>query len=132
MKFQKILFLVFSLAMIKIDFVLAQSSDSNTISVTEFEELAKNKGAVRIIDVRTPEEVAAGSILNAQNIDFKNDNFKRKIAKLDKNRTYLLYCKAGIRSADASLLMKEAGFTHIYSLEGGIDSWIEAGKTIEK
>ena len=118
--------------MIKIDFVLAQSSDSNTISVTEFEELAKNKGAVRIIDVRTPEEVAAGSILNAQNIDFKNDNLKRKIAKLDKNRTYLLYCKAGIRSADASLLMKEAGFTHIYSLEGGIDSWIEAGKTIEK
>ncbi|MDR7129193.1 rhodanese-related sulfurtransferase [Algoriphagus sp. 4150] len=134
MKLQKILYLVLAMSLVKIDFVLAQSTEIKVISVEELGELVKNKDkdAVRIIDVRTPEEVAEGRILNAQNIDYKNENFKKEIAKLDKNSTYLLYCKAGIRSADAALLMKEAGFTHIYSLEGGIDSWLEAGKPIEK
>ena len=62
----------------------------------------------------------------------KNENFKSEIAKLDKKRTYLVYCKAGVRSGNAASIMKAAGFSHLYSLDGGIDAWQDAGKTIEK
>lgn len=132
MKLQKIIFLIIALFLVKIDFIQAQTSEAKTISVTEFEELAKNKGAVRILDVRTPEEMSEGYVPNAKNIDFKNDNFEKEISKLDKNRTYLLYCKTGIRAANAAAKMKAAGFMYIYSLDGGIDAWKEAGKPIEK
>jgi rhodanese-related sulfurtransferase len=132
MKISKILFLVFALALVKIDFVHAQTSPVKNISAAEFEELMKNKGAVRVLDVRTPEEVADGHLVGAVNVDYKNDNFKTEIAKLDKRKTYLLYCKAGVRSEQAAILMKEVGFTHVYALEGGFDGWQEAGKPIEK
>ena len=132
MKLQKILVLVFALVLVKTDFTLAQSSDIKELSPLEFEGLMKNKGAVRIIDVRSPEEMAEGYLINAINIDYKNDIFKDEISKLDKNRTYLLYCKTGIRSGDAASIMRAAGFTHLYSLDGGIDAWKEIGKPIEK
>ncbi len=132
MKFQKIIFLLLALVLVKIDYTQAQSSEVKAITVSEFEELAKNKGAVRIIDVRTPDEMAEGHIPNAKNVDYKNDNFKSEIAKLDKNRTYILYCKTGVRSGNAADVMKAAGFTHIYALNGGIEAWQEAGKPIEK
>ncbi len=132
MKLQKILFLALALAFVKIDFAHAQTSPVKNISVAEFEELMKNKGAVKVLDVRTPEEVSEGQLIGAINLDYKNENFKTEIAKLDKRITYLVYCKAGVRSEQAAILMKEAGFTHIYALEGGFDSWKEAGKPIEK
>ncbi|MEB2780978.1 rhodanese-like domain-containing protein [Algoriphagus sp. C2-6-M1] len=132
MKLQKILLLACALLMVSMVVTQAQSSEVKAISVSEFEELAKNKGAVRILDVRTPEEMAEGHLPNAKNIDYTNDNFKPEIAKLDKKRTYLLYCKSGIRSGNAASIMKAAGFTHIYSLDGGIEAWQKAGKPIEK
>ncbi|MFC5625768.1 rhodanese-like domain-containing protein [Algoriphagus winogradskyi] len=132
MKLQKILFLAIAIVLVKIDFAQAQTSEVKTLKPAQFEELMKNKGAVRVIDVRTPEEIAEGKIPGAITIDIKNENFKSEIAKLDKKRTYLVYCKAGVRSENAASIMKVAGFTHLYSLDGGIDAWREAGKTIEK
>ncbi|MEB2774496.1 rhodanese-like domain-containing protein [Algoriphagus sp. D3-2-R+10] len=132
MKLQKILILTFAIILVSTVFTQAQSSKVIALSVAEFEELAKNKGAVRILDVRTPEEMAEGHLLGVTNVDYKNNNFKSEIAKLDKKRTYLLYCKTGVRSGDAASVMKAAGFTHIYSLDGGIEAWQEAGKPIEK
>ncbi|PZX56507.1 rhodanese-like domain-containing protein [Algoriphagus chordae] len=132
MKLQKFLFILLTLAFFKIDFSQAQTSEVKALSAADFEGLMKNKGAVRVIDVRTPDEMADGHIQGAINLDYKNDNFKTEIAKLPKNRTYLLYCKTGIRSGDASAAMKAAGFTHLYSLDGGIEAWQEAGKPIEK
>jgi phage shock protein E len=132
MKFQKILFLVIALVLVKIDFTLAQTSQVKALNPSEFEGLMKNKGAVRVLDVRTPEEIAEGHIIGAINLDFNSANFKSEIAKLDKRRTYLVYCKSGIRSGNAVSMMRAAGFTHLYSLDGGIDAWQEAGKPIEK
>lgn len=132
MDFKKNLFLSAALLLVNIGFSIAQSSEIKAISVAEFEGLMKNKGAVMVIDVRTPEEMIEGNLPGAKNVDYKSDNFKNEIAKLDKSRTYLLYCKTGIRSAKAGSFMKAAGFTHLYSLDGGFEAWQEAGKPIEK
>lgn len=132
MKLQKIFFVFIAFALINTSFAQAQSSKVKALNPSEFEGLMKNKGAVRVLDVRTPEEIAEGALSGAINIDFTNDNFKSEIAKLDKRRTYLIYCKVGGRSSEAAKMMREAGFTHLYSLDGGIDAWQEAGKPIEK
>jgi rhodanese-related sulfurtransferase len=110
----------------------AQTSTLNKIDVKEFNNISKDQKSVVILDVRTPQEVAEGKIKGAKSIDFMNSSFKSEIQKLDKNKTYLVYCKAGGRSDKAVEMMNAAGFKTTYSLAGGITAWKEEGKPIEK
>jgi rhodanese-related sulfurtransferase len=84
-----------------------------------------------ILDVRTAEEFAVNRIEKAQNIDVKALDFNEKIAKLDTNGTYLVYCRSGVRSVRAMNLMKEAGFKTVYNLAGGIKKWQEEKLPLE-
>ena len=77
-----------------------------------------------ILDVRTPEEYEASRIPNSVNIDFYNPEiFMQEIGKLDKDKSYYIYCRTGVRSANSCQLMKELGFINIYNLIGGIVEW---------
>ena len=79
---------------------------------------------VEIIDVRTPLEVVEGYIKGAQHFFDVNDfEFTDKIDALDKNKTYLVYCRSGVRSVKACMYMYDAGFQSLFNLEGGITSW---------
>ncbi|NBR75761.1 MAG: rhodanese-like domain-containing protein [Actinobacteria bacterium] len=69
-----------------------------------------------IIDVRTPEEFAAGYLDGAVLIDFKNPSFDAEIAKLDTTASYIVYCRSGNRSAQAAERMREVGITDITDL----------------
>lgn len=69
-----------------------------------------------ILDVRTPQEFTTSHTKTAINIDFKNQNFREEIQKLDKNKNYKLYCRSGNRSAQALELMKELGFKNLENL----------------
>lgn len=103
----------------------------NVISIAEFEKMSSKKKN-KVIDVRTPEEVAEGHLAGSLNINFLGENFSQEIEALNKNKTYLLYCRSGARTRKAADQMQKAGFKKIYMLEGGITSWNEAGKPIEK
>jgi rhodanese-related sulfurtransferase len=76
-----------------------------------------------LLDVRTAEEVAQGSIEGAEVIDFYGDDFRQKIEALDKDKTYLVYCRSGGRSGKTCKMMQEIGFTNLYNLEGGYSNW---------
>ncbi|MFC2021677.1 rhodanese-like domain-containing protein [Chloroflexota bacterium] len=76
-----------------------------------------------IIDVRTPEEFAEGYIENAVNIDFYSKTFRDELDNLDKNKTYLIYCRSGGRSGKALDIMAELGFKEAYNTLGGIIAW---------
>ena len=83
-----------------------------------------------ILDVRTPEEFEFSRIPNSRNIDFYNpQNFMLEIEKLDKDISYYVYCKSGVRSANSCALMGELGFKKTYNLLGGIIEW--KGKLIK-
>ncbi len=79
-----------------------------------------------ILDVRTSSEFNSGHIANALNIDYKSSDFKDAIGKLDRDKTYLTYCRSGRRSAKASEIMLELGFEKIYMINGGIFAWDKA------
>lgn len=80
-----------------------------------------------ILDVRTPEEFLGEYIENAVNLDYYSDTFRNDLDKLDKNRTYLIYCKSGRRSENALNIMKEQDFREVYNMSGGIIEWKSKG-----
>jgi len=76
-----------------------------------------------IIDVRTPEEFAEEHIENAINIDYRSETFQDELNKLDKNKTYLIYCRTGGRSGNALNIMAELDFSEVYNMLDGINGW---------
>lgn len=86
-------------------------------------QLAEDADAV-IIDVRTDNEVALGIIDSAIQIDIRQpQQFLNEIEKLDKSKSYYVYCKSGGRSAQACSIMQQMGFNRTYNLLGGYDQW---------
>lgn len=132
MKFSKIFSLGLIFFLFQTSFLFAQSVDSATVVPAATFEKMLNKKKNILVDVRTPDEMAEGHIAKASNLDFLNENFPEKIESLNKNKTYLLYCRSGKRTAKAGAMMKAAGFKKVYMLDGGITSWVEEGKPVEK
>ena len=101
------------------------------VGVEEFDKLRADKKNV-VLDVRTPEEFAKGHIPGAVNVDFNAPDFQKKVAELDKGKTYLVHCAAGVRSAKACTIMDKIAFTSVVNLEPGFRAWEKAGKPVEK
>ena len=80
-----------------------------------------------IIDVRTPEEFAEGHIEDAINLDYYSETFRDELNTLDKNKTYLIYCRSGKRSGDALDIITELNFGEVYNMSGGIIQWKAEG-----
>ena len=99
---------------------------ATVISPAEGKELLESGTELTLIDVRTPVEFAEGHIEGAVNSDIEGGAFSAFIADLDKDTTYVVYCRSGRRSALAAQAMVSAGFTHVYDL-GGIVDWQAAG-----
>ena len=94
------------------------------LSETEWVKLHDESEESVIIDVRTDDEFSTGYIEGAVNIDFYMGNeFISEIDKLDKSKSYFIYCKSGARSGQTCELMKQKGFKKVYNLEGGILGW---------
>jgi len=94
------------------------------LSETEWVKLHDESEESVIIDVRTDDEFSTGYIGGAVNIDFYMGNeFISEIDKLDKSKSYFIYCKSGARSGQTCELMKQKGFKKVYNLEGGILGW---------
>lgn len=98
-------------------------SGVQNINQEEFAKIVQAEKAV-IVDVRTPQEVAAGIIKGATVFaDINGSNFEAQMAKLDKSKTYIIYCRSGARSSSAANYMVSKGFTKVYNLNGGISNW---------
>ena len=85
-----------------------------------------------ILDVRTPEEYAAGHIPGALRLDFNSPDFADKAESLPKVATYLVYCRSGARSAKAAAMLREKGFLEVLEIEGGILEWQKDGLPVVK
>ena len=102
------------------------------LSPEQFEIQANKKKKNVILDIRTPEETAEGFIEGAEFINFLGEDFEQEVEKLNKNRTYYVYCRSAKRTIPATEKMEELGFKKVYMLEGGLNNWVESGKPLEK
>ncbi len=85
-----------------------------------------------ILDVRTPEEFAAGHLAGAINIDYYASDFEAKLRELDLDVPYVMYCNSGNRSGNTLPLMDSIGFQEVYELDGGIQAWLSAGQPVDR
>ncbi len=99
------------------------------VSVEQFEANMTADGTT-IVDVRTPEEFAAGHIDGAINIELGSPGFGDLLEQMDADATYAVYCQSDNRSGQAVQRMLSEGFTSVYHLDGGIVAWTEAGNEV--
>lgn len=87
--------------------------------------------AVTIIDVRTPEEYAAGHLPGALNIPY--DEVEKRVGELKagRDKPVVVYCRTGRRSRMAGDTLKSLGFTAVLHLEGDLPGWQERGFAVE-
>lgn len=98
-----------------------------------FSLIAENAGNPDfiILDVRTPGEFPRERLAGAVNLDFRAPGFPAALDGLDRNRTYLVYCQAGVRSGSALRAMSERGFRRVYNMREGIAGWKARGYPVD-
>lgn len=84
-----------------------------------------------IIDVRTPEEFAAGHIPGAINVDFGMLFFQITKYVPQQDAEFIIYCRSGGRSVIATKIVAELGYKNVINLQGGFMDWAKAGYLVE-
>ncbi|MES2679302.1 MAG: rhodanese-like domain-containing protein [Bacteroidota bacterium] len=102
------------------------------VDAVTFKKLIDEKKSV-LIDLRTTAEIQKkGMIRDAIQIDYFAKDAGESIAKLDRNKTYLIYCAGGGRSGECGDLMQKLGFNQVVNLEKGFDDWKTKGYEVIK
>ena len=106
--------------------VSEEASDAaadSSITPRELRDLLDSGKKVALIDVREPVEWDINHIDGATLIPKSMINSGEGLAKLPADRVPVLYCKTGVRSAEALAAVKKAGFADALHLQGGIVAW---------
>ncbi|MEM8484288.1 MAG: rhodanese-like domain-containing protein [Bacteroidota bacterium] len=109
------------------------SSVETSVVDISIKEVAKRLENVKVLDVRTAEEFAAGHVAGAINIDVKRDDFRDLVDELDRDQTYLVHCTANVeagRSDRALKTMQNLGFTNLENMVGGYTAWVNQGGSV--
>ncbi|HSI90774.1 MAG TPA: rhodanese-like domain-containing protein [Adhaeribacter sp.] len=102
------------------------------LTVPEADNLLDQNKNVVVLDVRSREEFNRGHLENAINLDVESPDFEEKLKGLEPDRTYLIYCAAGSRSAVAADMMLKHGFTHIFNCRQGFDDLKEGNLPVQE
>jgi rhodanese-related sulfurtransferase len=101
------------------------------VSTPDAYALIEDRPDMVIMDVRTPEEYQAGHLNGAVNLDYYSGGFLDRLKALDKNSTYIVYCRKGIRGGIALEMMRSLGFKEVYNILGGLALWAEEGRPMK-
>lgn len=112
-------------------FSAAGQTSIQNVDAATFKKMIDEKKGV-LIDLRTDDELQGkGKIPGAIQIDWLAKGAEERIGKLDKKKTYLVYCAGGGRSGECADLMKSLGFKEVVNLQSGFDDWRKKGFPVE-
>jgi len=96
------------------------------------QRMEKKDANLVVLDVRTPEEFAAGHIPGAVNIP--HDQLPNRLAEIAgaKTKDVVVYCRSGRRSAIAQETLSSQGFKSVKHLEGDMLKWQEEKRPTTK
>lgn len=103
---------------------MVQAQNKIDINSTQALKLILKNNKIVVLDVRTVEEFEHGHIKKAINIDIYQQDFYTEINKLDKTKSYLVYCRTNRRSSNAVNYMIKNGFTIVYQMMDGFNGWM--------
>ena len=117
------------LLMLLISLVALPAGAGNTakaLSARDFKTMLdahQDDSGLQLLDIRTPGEFNREHIRGALLIDYYASDFVARIKSLDRQKTYLVYCRSGNRSGRSLAVFQRLGFTHVYHLETGLIGW---------
>lgn len=120
---KKVVWIVLAVAVVAVlVFAFRPSGGGGGIRTVDAAGVTKAQEAgAQIVDVRTSGEYQLGHIPGAINVPV--DEVAQAAASWDKNKTYVVYCATGSRSAAAVATMQSMGFTNIDHFDAGIQAW---------
>ena len=132
---KKIIFIMIALVSFgyKINAQAKNSTVVTNLSSERFKALIANDKNGMVIDLRTMEEITSkGFIKGSVRLDYLAKDAEKQVDKLDKNKTYYIYCASGGRSSDCAEYMEKHGFKRVFTLEKGFSEWLQKGFPVEK
>ncbi|MFH6945054.1 thioredoxin domain-containing protein [Flavobacterium sp. FlaQc-50] len=106
----------------------SQNRSQTIVPLDVFYSKIKSQKNPQLIDARGPEEFALNHIEGAVNLNLQSENYAKYVAHLDPSKPVFIYSIGAGRSVALADELLKNGFKEAYSLEGGIASWIGAGK----
>lgn len=103
-------------------FSCQQADGQYRLSPKDFAQKFNELKGTQLLDVRTPQEYAGGSLKGAINIDYNAGQLDSYTAKLNPKEPVFIYCAVGGRSSSGAKELRSKGFT-VYELSGGIRQW---------
>lgn len=104
---------------------------STTIGADELMTRIEAETAPTILDVRTPEEFAAGHVPGAINIPYTELEERYSELETEGSEELVVYCQSGRRAGIAEATLVELGFTNVRDLDGHIAAWKQAERPLE-
>jgi rhodanese-related sulfurtransferase len=117
--------------------VQAAQKQVKTIGMEEYRKVVENPAGTLIVDVREPQEYAAGHVPGAINIprgviEFKIWNQVGYPANTQMDQPIVLQCQSGNRASLAAQSLADLGFTHINAVVMSLDDWQKSGHPFVK
>lgn len=100
---------------------VAENILKGKVKTIHWRELASLGKDTILIDVRTPEEYALGSLPNAVNIPL--DTLRERLPELPKERPIVVTCAVGLRGYLAYRILSQNGYENVHNLSGGYKTW---------
>jgi rhodanese-related sulfurtransferase len=104
----------------------------DNVDAKKFKEILEKEKDVVLLDVRTPEEFEKGHINGANLIPIQLFKYINLSGRGIKDKTVLVYCRSGNRSAMAARFLDQWGVKKVYNLQGGILEWENKGYKVVK
>ncbi|MBP7370982.1 MAG: rhodanese-like domain-containing protein [Arenimonas sp.] len=102
-----------------------------TVSTSQLTDLI-NKESALLIDVSGQSDFDKGHILGAKHVAMSQFDPENKLLAKAKDMPIAMVCRDGQQSANAAKRLHKAGFTRVYWLNDGINSWIQADLPLSK
>lgn len=96
---------------------------ATAIAPTELASRISSGSAPVILDVRTPEEFAAGHIPGARNVPVQDLPHQLASLNLSPSQEIVVHCEKGGRAATAESLLRDKGYTNVRDLTGHMSTW---------
>ncbi|MCO6449938.1 MAG: rhodanese-like domain-containing protein [Caldilineales bacterium] len=100
-----------------------------TVQAADVNALLDNPDVV-LIDVREPDEYAAGHIPGATLIPL--GSIPSRMSEIPADKTVIAVCRSGNRSGQATQFLRDQGFDNVHNMDGGMIAWEQAGYQVEK
>ena len=94
------------------------------------EHLAGHPQHLFVLDVRSPQEYAAGHVPGAVNVP--HDELASRLREVPRDKDVVVYCRTGRRSALAADVLAANGYRRVSLLEGDMQAWVARGRPVEK